>query len=141
MPKETKQVLLKKMERIKALQNDLQTLLSQPFDQKDRIPLLAAQRNFELMVELASDINTSLILDKTGQTPDSYREAFSNLSKLGLGEQIVASLVQGAKVRNILAHEYDFDADDEKFYNSAKEIVPVYEKYLEFLNDYLESMK
>ena len=143
MPQETRDVLLKKIEKIKGLLDDLDQLLSKPFDvyRTDRIPLSAAQRYFELMVELASDINTSLILAKSGQTPDSYREAFSRMSNLGLEPSVVALLVEGARERNILIHEYDFDIDDEKFYDSAKRVVPAFRKYLKFINTYLENFK
>lgn len=140
MPKETKEVLLKKVERIKTLLVDLDRLLDGPIDfsESDQTSLLAAQRIFELMVELASDINTSLILDKIGKTPDSYREAFSGLSKLGAEEEITNPLVNSAKLRNILIHEYDFEIDDAKFYQSAKSMIPAYKKYIGFIHNYLE---
>ncbi len=141
MPQETKEVLLRKIERIKTLLNDLERLLNSSFAsfKQDQVPLLAAQRNFELMVELASDINTSLILDKTGQTPDSYREAFSGLGSLGFfADEVLKELVDSAKLRNILVHEYDFEEDYEKFYNSAKNMLPAYRVYLKAVFDYLQ---
>ncbi len=139
MPKETKEVLLKKLERIKILLADLERLLVKPIEAHlgDKTPILAAQRIFELIVELASDINTSLILDKTGKTPDSYREAFSELSKLETNHGLVAPLIESAKLRNILIHEYDFEADDKRFYESAKNMIPAYREYLKFVHDYL----
>lgn len=141
MPKETKEILLKKIERIKSLLVDLEVLMAKPMALHkggDKISLLAAQRIFELIVELSSDINTSLILDKTGKTPDSYKEAFSRLSKFGPGKDIVEPLVASAKLRNILIHEYDFEADDARFHESVKSMIPAYKKYISFIHNYLE---
>lgn len=141
MPKETKEVLIKKLERIKVLLKDLETLLTHPFDffADSQVSLRAAERNFELMVELASDINTSLILDKTGQTPDSYREAFSQLSKLGVKSEVLEALVESAKLRNILVHEYDFESDDRKFYEAAKRTAQAYKEYIKFIHSHIEA--
>lgn len=141
MPKETKEVLLRKIERIKVLLNDLEALLDHPFVfyENNKVSLRAAERNFELMVELASDINTSLILDKTGQTPDSYREAFSQLSKLGFEQEIVDLLVDSAKMRNVLVHEYDFESDDKKFYETARGTVQAYKAYMKFIYSYVDA--
>lgn len=138
----SKTVLKKKLERISALLTDLEQILTRPFSElvRDNLPLLAAEREFLLIVELASEINASLILDKTGQTPDSYSESFSRMSRLGImTEASLARLVESAKLRNILVHEYDFENEPKKFYESAKAVIPAYREYLKAIFNYLNN--
>lgn len=121
---------------MKVLLAELETLLTKPFSatQSDMINIRAAERDFQLIVELASDINTTILIEKTGETPDSYRSSFSNLSKLGVfEEEVLLQLATSARLRNILVHEYDFDEDYKKFYESAKEFIPAYREYIEII--------
>lgn len=131
-------IINKKLEQINILLSELEQLVEMPFSasQTDMIKIRAAERDFQLIVELASDINTTILIEKTGETPDSYRSSFSNLGKLGiLDDNTLSILVSSAKLRNILIHEYDFDEDYRKFYDSAKEIIPSYHKYLKVIFD------
>lgn len=120
------EIINKKLEQIQVLLDELEKLLEKPFSasSSDMISIRAAERDFQLIVELASDINTSILIEKTGETPDSYRESFADLGKLGiLSKETLAKLVTSARLRNILVHEYDFDEDYDKFYKSAKEFI------------------
>ncbi len=130
------EIIHKKLEQMKVLLAELETLLTKPFSatQSDMINIRAAERDFQLIVELASDINTTILIEKTGETPDSYRSSFSNLSKLGVfEEEVLLQLATSARLRNILVHEYDFDEDYKKFYESAKEFIPAYREYIEII--------
>lgn len=134
------EILYKKLEQMKVLLDELETLLAKPFSAScvDMISIRAAERDFQLIVELASDINTTILIDKTGKTPDSYRASFSNLAQLGIFEQtILEKLVVSAKLRNILVHEYDFDEDHERFYKSAKDFLPSYREYIKIILDFI----
>ena len=139
----SKEVIIKKLEQLKALIDELGRLLDQDWDafRDDLVKLRAAERNFQLAVELASDINTTLLIDKTGKTPDTYRQSFSGIEKLGiLSGELSEVLVNSAKLRSILVHEYDFEEDYEKFYNSAKGMIPAYREYIRVIHDYLKSI-
>ncbi len=134
------EIINKKLEQIKVLLDELEKLLEKPFSASsyDMIKIRAAERDFQLIVELASDINTSILIERTGETPDSYRESFTNLIKLGIfDEKILAKLVVSAKLRNVLVHEYDFDEDYEKFYESAKEFIVPYREYLKIILNFV----
>lgn len=138
----SKTVLRKKLERISALLAELEKILARPFSElaKDDLSLPAAERKFLLIVELASEINTSLILDKTGQTPDSYSESFGRMRRLGImTEKSLVRLVESAKLRNILVHEYDFENEPKKFYDSAKAMTPFYREYLKAVLTFLDN--
>ncbi len=135
----SKEIILKKLEQIKELLGELERLLTSPItDFKNNLTAIrAAERNFELAVELSSDINTQILFELGKKTPDSYRESFSSLSKAGVIEDKLAEkLMQSARLRNILVHEYDFEEDYEKFYRSAKEYIPVFREYTETIYKY-----
>jgi len=129
----SKELILKKAEQLKELLTELARLLETPEEQftKDLKTIRASERNFELMVETASDINTQMLLDAGKKTPDTYKESFIALKKSGvLPPELASRLVATAKLRNILIHEYDFDEDYEEFYREAKKAVPAYHEYL-----------
>lgn len=138
MPKE---IILKKIEQIKDLLAELERLLKRPVVEftQDLTAIRAAERNFQLMVELASDINATILIDAGKSTPDSYRQSFADLQKLGvIANELSLALVTSAKLRNILVHEYDFEEDYEKFYVSAKQMAPGYKKYIEAILKYIQ---
>ena len=119
---------------------ELEALLAKPAADfiKDTIVIRAAERDFQLIVELASDINTTLLVDTTGKTPDTYRQSFSDIKKLGVIDNDLATVMgASAKLRNILVHEYDFEEDYERFYVSAKQMMPDYQKYIEAILKYV----
>jgi uncharacterized protein YutE (UPF0331/DUF86 family) len=129
----SKELILKKIEQLKALLKELKELLETPLPQftNDFKTIRAAERNFELIVEIASDVNTHLLLEAGKKTPDTYAQSFLELAKEGaLSNTLAAQLVATAKLRNILVHEYDFEEDNERFYHSARAALPAYEEYI-----------
>ena len=74
----SKELILKKLEQLKELLAELARLLETPLPQftKDLRTISAAERNFELIVETASDINTQMLLDSGEKTPDTYKQSF-----------------------------------------------------------------
>lgn len=131
--KMSKELILKKIEQLKALLTELARLLETPLPQfiTDLKTIRAAERNFELMVEVASDINTQLLLDRGKKTPDTYKASFLELKKEGVLSPLLSKrLISTAKLRNILIHEYDFEEDYERFHHAATEAVPAYDEYL-----------
>lgn len=129
----SKELILKKLEQLKELLAELGRLLEVSVEQfaGDLKTIRAAERNFELIVETASDINTQMLLDAGKKTPDTYKQSFIELKKEGvLTDALTTQLVTTAKLRNILVHEYDFDEDFERFYTSAKIALPTYQEYI-----------
>ena len=136
----SKEIILKKLEQITQLLTELEKLLGNPFAEfvKDFVILRAAERNFQLIVDLASDINTQVLLERGRETPDTYRQSFSELLREGiLDEKLTDRLVASAQLRNILVHEYDFDEDYKKFYQSAKDSIPAFRAYIRVIHSYV----
>ncbi len=100
----------------------------------------SAERNFQLIVELASDINAQIIANIGAQTPDTYKESFKRMAELKiLDEKSLPQFIKSSNLRNILIHEYDFDEDNYIFYKSAKEFIPLYGEYIRLIQRYIKS--
>ncbi len=129
---------------MKQLLSELKTLLDLPFVEFKKVftTVRTAERNFQLVIELASDINTHLIAEMKAETPDSYRESFKKMAALGiLKESSLSGYIKSAGLRNILVHEYDFDEDNFIFYTSIKEFLPLYQEYLNSIQAHLVAKK
>ena len=138
----SKEFIYKKLDQLLVLLGELQEILILPFSEfKGKFTnIRTAERNFQLIIELASDINTHILIEKNMGVPDTYRESFSKMQKLGIFSDILnKELVKSANQRNILVHEYDFDEDNFIFYNSAKEFLPIYNEYIDAIRKYLNN--
>lgn len=136
----SKEFLQKKIEQITTLLLELRSLLDRPFDsfQNDPVAVHAAERDFQLAIDLASDINGHILVEKGKPIPDSYHQSFTALAKTDIiTGRLARHLVESAKLRNILVHEYDFEEDYKKFYDSAKNFLPAYHEYLEAIQKYI----
>jgi len=80
------EIIEKKLEQTKLLLKELKGLLVKPFSLQGfgMIIIRAAERDFQLIVDTASDINMVIIQDKTGKIPENYHQAFADLEKLGI---------------------------------------------------------
>ncbi len=136
------EIVEKKIEQIKVLLKEIEGLLSKPFslDGFGMIIIRAAERDFQLIVDTASDINTIILGDKTGKIPETYRESFSHLADIKIfPETVLQRLIQGARLRNVLVHDYDFDEDFKRFYDSAKVLVPFFNEYVKGIIKYINN--
>lgn len=134
-------IIFKKLDQIKELLNELEDFLDKPLKEfiKNFIVIRASERNFQLIVDLASDINVQIIAESGKQTPDTYKQSFLYLEKAGILEnKLTVKLVLTAKLRNILVHEYDFEEDYEKFYKAAKDAIPAYKEYIKKIYGYIK---
>lgn len=130
-------VYLKKLEQMLELLGELESLLARPYPEfeSDKIVCRAAERNFQLLVNLAVDVNLYLVAERTGKTPDSYRQSFVELARIGVLERTLAeTLGRSAQLRNILVHEYDFDVDVGMFYRSVREFLGPFRQYMQAIH-------
>lgn len=138
MPNE---IIEKNLERLATLTRELKEYLGVPFSvfNTDAMRISAAERKFQLMVDIAADINTHILVSRGAETPDTYRRSFLDLGRAGIvPPKCAKKLAESAGIRNILVHEYDFEEDYERFYRSAKTIIPWYERYCESISRYLK---
>jgi len=128
------EIIEKKVEQLHSLIKELQEWTSVPFETFDRTVTLvrSSERNLEMLVELASDINANIVLQKQDKVPDAYKESFQWLQKIGIiEEELCNKLVSSVKLHNILVHEYDFGFNNRQFYDSIKnDFIEAYTEYL-----------
>lgn len=68
---------------------------------------LIAERLLQLACESCIDMANHVISDRGGEQPDSYRQAFAELARMGLvSADLAAALQQRTAMRNILVHSY-----------------------------------
>lgn len=140
----SKEFLQKKIEQIATLLRELHTLLERPFTSftEDSVAVHAAERDFQLIIDLASDMNTHILVEREHPVPDTYRQSFRDLMRAGILPKYLADiLVESAKLRNILVHEYDFEEDYERFYESAKKFLPAYTEYIRIIQIMINRME
>lgn len=136
-----KEILFKKLEQILTLLRELGPLLNRSFADftKDTLVVRSAERDFQLIVDIAIDVSSQIIIEKGGKAPDTYRQSFLELGRLGVLPAVLAQeLAPTASLRNILIHEYDFEADYEKFFSAAKKSISLYEKYCRVVYEFLQ---
>jgi uncharacterized protein YutE (UPF0331/DUF86 family) len=139
MPNE---ITLKKIEQIDILLRELEGFTAHSFEEfeKNIADTRASERNFQLIVDLASDVNTELLLESGHRAPDTYKQSFLFLADAGIVEKKLAEeLSESALIRNILVHEYDIDEDNETFYREAKRFLPIFHEYLKAILAYKKS--
>jgi len=66
------------------------------------------ERTLQMMIELTVDISAHLISDKRLRVPTGYADTFKVLFEGGLiGQDLYQVLMQMAKFRNVVVHQYD----------------------------------
>lgn len=80
-----------------------------------------AERNIEMLVELAADTIVYLFTVRNLPPPDSYRETFLAANREGiLPSELARKLADLASLRNRLIHEYDEKFDPLKAYEGFR---------------------
>jgi uncharacterized protein YutE (UPF0331/DUF86 family) len=99
----------------------------------------ASQRNLQLLVEYASDINGLLVLEFGNKAPGSYRESFTEVFAMDIGVTLSlearAALLASVDWRNELIHEYEPAESHETFYAKLKEFLAAYRSYARAIHD------
>lgn len=137
----SKEFIFKKIKQMTILLAELNVFLTASFSEfsKNCSNIRASEGNFQLIVELASDINAHISLERGVRTPDNYKGSFLEMEKLGiLNSEITKDLIKSANLRNILIHEYDFDQDNFVFYKSAKKFMATYKNYISAIEKYYD---
>ena len=104
----------------------------------------ACQRNLQLLVEYASDINGILILEFGKKAPGSYRESFTSVFEMDFASALTgtdrAALLASVAWRNDLIHEYEPEESNETFYAKLKEFLVAYRDYAKVIHDRFPSV-
>ncbi len=137
-----KETLLKKIERSKQLLSELQLWLVKNPNFNEDLPLLrASERNFELVVEQATDINGIVLGVLKKPISDTYKGSFYDIAKAGVFEpEFVPELITMVDLRNKMVHDYDFNEDFIIFYSNLNTQVNTLVKYITIITEWCKTI-
>lgn len=96
-----------------------------------------AERNLQLIVDTAVDINNCLITDKSLPPPDDYYQSFVKLGELKILPLTFAKkIAQSTGLRNRLVHAYE-NIDLARIFHDLKSDLRDYQKYNKLILKYL----
>ncbi|MEL6261761.1 MAG: DUF86 domain-containing protein [Cyanobacteria bacterium J06626_6] len=133
-------VILRKLSNIKKYLAQLQTKanLSRADYAEDFEQQLVVERLLHLLVESAADINSHIAVNSDQTPPDTYRDSFLLLGKMGvLSSDLAQQLAPVAGLRNRLVDDYD-DIDNAIVYKSIAFALSLFPQYLQQVQAHLK---
>lgn len=96
------------------------------------------ERLLQLLVEVASDINSVILTDKGKTPPDSYYDSFVKAGDSGaISIKLSKEIAPTSGLRNRLVHEYG-EYKDSIVFRNIKKMSRLYKQYLKEINIYLQ---
>ena len=141
MPQLDKSPLLRKMKDLKKYLDDLGPYVSIGVEkyQRDHEKRYVVERLILLIVEVASDINRSIIEAKEDAPPETYYSTFVKLGELKVvPKELSVRLASTAGLRNRIAHHYE-DIEHRIVYHSAVRLLKDYRHYFRLIEKYLQA--
>jgi len=135
-----KELLEAKLNQLLRILRETESWLAIPLADfsKDTKLIRACQRNLQLLVEYASDINGILILEGKQKVPGSYRESFTVVFGMDIASELSRAdreaLLASVEWRNELIHEYEPEGSHEAFYAILKQSLVAYRNYAQAMH-------
>ena len=97
------------------------------------------EREFQTSIEACLDIG-SMVLQADGETvPETNADVFRHLAAKGvLDESCGRRMAEAAGFRNVLAHQYGTDINDEDVFNFLQHDLDLFGTYLRQIRSYLD---
>ena len=134
-----KRLLKRKLSKLKEYLRELQpfakiSLQDYLDDYKNK---RTVERDIQLIVECATDINNHILVETQETPPKDYFTSFTELTKLRiLPHKFALSIAETAGLRNRLVHEYE-EIKDKIVYINIKKVLSLYQEYMEHIIKYL----
>jgi uncharacterized protein YutE (UPF0331/DUF86 family) len=104
----------------------------------DAIRRHAIERLMELIIECSIDINGLIIAGSGRRPPGDYRSSFLELATIGVvSPEFASSLVPMARLRNMLAHEYEA-MNDEEIHANIPLVLNLFSQYFAEISRYIK---
>lgn len=132
-------LIKEKLKRILNYLDELKPILEISYKEyrKNYTNYRTTERNIQLIVDTAVDVNDNFILAKNANPPADYYESFVRMNELGiLSLDLSKKLASSTGLRNKLVHEYE-KIDDQLLYLEAKKNLKNYLEYVKLINGYL----
>lgn len=106
---------------------------------QDREQRAIVEREFQTAIEACLDIAELLLVARSADVPDTNAEKFAVLADLDVLSATTSEQMQNAAgFRNILAHNYGHDIDDEQVYWHLQEELEWFPTYLREVRSFLD---
>lgn len=90
------------------------------------------EREFQTAIEACIDIGEFLLREHDVEIPETNAAVFRSLGQRGLlDDELAARMAEAAGFRNVLAHRYGNQVDDEDVFNVLQHDLPVFREFLE----------
>lgn len=135
-----KGVIYQKLVRVTKYLSELEKLTQYSFEEYEADFKIkrAVERDIELIVEFANDVNGLIIVGSGEPPPADYFSSFTKMGQLGvLHKDFAQPLAHTAGIRNRLVHEYE-TVIDQLVYAGAQTIVRYFRQYVELVRNYLQ---
>lgn len=135
-----KDLIKQKIDQLLRYLEEITPLLRLPYQRvyRDLYKLRTIERNTQLIVDAAVDINTHLLLEVEGEIPSKNVESFLMLDELKLFPgRFLRELAPSAGLRNRIVHEYE-RTDPYILFRSAQKFHRLYFKYCDGIMRWLK---
>lgn len=114
----------------------LQEFLPDNFDdfQNDNLKILATERCFQLVVDIAIDCNQWLINTNNLNRGDTYKSTFDSIAVMDNFKEISSKLRDSVGLRNAIIHRYETVGIHFE-YEQIKAFIPYYSEYLKIISE------
>ncbi len=107
----------------------------------DTTALSAIERNFQLIVDAAIDINTAIIQKENMQPSDDYQGTFALMAKCSaLPHELAFEIAPSVGLRNALVHVYE-KIDPARVIHDIKRDIGQYRQYIKHIFEYVQNKK
>ena len=136
-------VVVRKVSNIKKYLKQLEKNANVDLDdyKEDFERQLIVERLMHLLIESAIDINMHLVVSDGQPPPETYRDSFLAMAKIGvISSELATEIAPSAGLRNRLVHDYD-DVNLEIIYGAIDFALTLYPKYLQQVEQYTQRLK
>lgn len=128
-------VVKRKLVKLKQYLDELALIAQHSYEEYSENFLLrrSAERLIQLLVDVATDINTHALVDAGFPPPPDAYTSFLDVVKINLlPADFAKKIAPSAGERNIIVHEYD-NIDDMIIYESISEALEMYGEYARYV--------
>jgi uncharacterized protein YutE (UPF0331/DUF86 family) len=96
------------------------------------------EREFQTAIEACIDIGRMILTNKAETVPETNPAVFERLGAIGvLDDDLATQMSRAAGFRNVLAHRYGNEIDDQDVFNVLQTELPAFRQYLTEIRSYL----
>jgi uncharacterized protein YutE (UPF0331/DUF86 family) len=103
----------------------------------DPVRRAAIERFIQVLVDLAADINSHIVLARSGSAPTTTAQSFRLAAEIGaIPVELAERLIPAAGLRNLLVHRYG-DIDVTLLVRSVTEVLAGFDDYVSYVAQWI----